>query len=61
MGIVEMAPKKIVWRAIEYYKKNKVLEVYENGEDCYSAEVAGSVKTNYEVFIDVKHPKKCTC
>ena len=32
MGIVEKAPKKIVWRAIEYYKQNKVLEVHENGK-----------------------------
>ena len=61
MGIVEEAPKKIVWRAIEYYKQNKVLEVHENGKDCYSAIVAGSGKTKYDVFIDVKHPKKCTC
>ncbi len=45
MGIVEKAPKKIVWRTIEYYKQNKVLEVHENGEDCYSAIVAGSGKT----------------
>ena len=45
MGIVEKAPKKIVWRAIEYYKQNKVLEVYEKGKDCYSATVAGSGKT----------------
>lgn len=57
MGIVEKAPKKIVWRVIEYYKQNKVLEVHENGEDCYSAIVAGSGKTKYDVFIDVK----CTC
>ena len=61
MGIVEKAPKKIVWRAIEYYKQNKVLEVHENGKDCYSAIVDGSGKTKYNVFIDVKHPKKCTC
>ena len=58
MGIVEKAPKKIVWRAIEYYKQNKVLEVHENGKDCYSAIVASSGKTKYDVFIDVKHPKK---
>ena len=61
MGIVEEAPKKIVRRAIEYYKQNKVLEVHENGQDCYSAIVAGSGKTKYDVFIDVNHPKKCTC
>lgn len=61
MGIVEKAPKKIIWRAIEYYKQNKVLEVHENGKDCYSAIVAGSGNMKYDVFIDVKHPKKCTC
>ena len=61
MGIVEKAPKKIVWRAIEYYKQNKVLEVHEKGKDCYFAIVAGSGKTKYDVFIDVKHPKKYTC
>ena len=45
MGIVEKAPKKIVWRAIEYYIQDKVLKVHENGKDCYSAIVAGSGKT----------------
>ena len=61
MCIVEKFPKKIVWRTIEYYIQDKVLEVHENGEDCYSAIVAGSGKTKSDVFIDVKHPKKCTC
>lgn len=61
MGIVENAPKKIVWRAIEYYKQNKVLGIHASREDCYSAEVTGSGKMKYDVFIDTKHPKKCTC
>lgn len=61
MGFVEKAPKKIVWRAIEYYKKNKVLDFQEDGENCYTAKVAGSGKVEYAVYIDVKHPKKCTC
>ncbi len=61
MGIVERAPKKIVWRAIEYYKQNKVLEVNETGDGCYNATVSGSGKSKYEVYIDTKHPKKSTC
>ena len=50
MGIVEKAPKKIVWRAIEYYKQDNVLEVHEKGKDCYSSIVAGSGKTKYDVL-----------
>ncbi len=47
MGIVEKAPKKIVWRAIEYYKQNKVLTVAETAKDCYEARVSGSGKKKY--------------
>ena len=61
MGIVEKAPKKIVWRAINYYQQNKVREVHAVGENCYTAKVAGSGKADYDVFIDIAHPKKCTC
>lgn len=42
MGLVEKAPKKIVWRAIEYYKQNKILDVKETEPDCYKGEVSGS-------------------
>ena len=31
MCIVEKFPKKIVWRTIEYYIQDKVLEVHEDG------------------------------
>lgn len=61
MGLVEKAPKKIVWRAIEYYKQNKVSDVKEIEPDCYTGEVSGSGKSKYKVFIDTKHPKKSTC
>ena len=39
----------------------KVLEVHENGKDCYSAIIAGIGKTRYDALIDVDHPKECTC
>ena len=63
MGLVEKAPKKIVWRAIEYYKQNKILDVKETEPDCYTGEFSGSGKSKDKVFIDTKHPKKsmCTC
>ncbi len=61
MGFIEKAPKKIVWRAIEYYKQNKVIEVKEKEQGCYEGLVAGSGKTNYTVYIDTKHPKKSQC
>ncbi|SEQ09069.1 SWIM zinc finger [Lachnospiraceae bacterium RM5] len=61
MGLVEKAPKKIIWRAIEYYKQNKILNIKEIEPDCYEADVSGSGKKKYNVFIDMKHPKKSTC
>lgn len=63
MGIVETAPKKIVWRAIEYFRQNKVIDIKEENDGCYSAKVSGSGKSKYDVFINIKQPKKsiCTC
>ena len=60
MGIVEKAPKKIVWRAIEYYKQDKEAKL-QRWEDCYSAIVAVVERRNRMLFIDVKYPKECSC
>lgn len=61
MSIVSDAPKKIVWRGIEYYKQNKVIDINEDEKGCYSAKVIGSGKNTYSIFINLKHPKKSTC
>lgn len=63
MSILSLASGQSVSRGYEYYKDEKVLEVELYDKNQYRGTVAGSNGAEYDVLIDLEHPRKsqCTC
>lgn len=61
MGIIDIASSKSVWRGLDYYKLNKVKSFVENEDGTFDGVVAGSGKEDYQVHLDVVHPRKSIC
>jgi len=61
MGLIDIASSKSAWRGYEYYLNEKVHNYKRINEYHYESKVNGNSKKPYNVFIDVKHPRKSKC
>ena len=64
MKFYSLASANSVWRGYEYYSSGKVNDIKNINVEEYFGKVLGSNANEYEVIINVKHPKKnshCNC
>ena len=61
MGILDIASGASVWRGYSYYKNGKVLAKQQLSETKFTGTLSGSNHAQYEVFIDIEHPRKSHC
>ena len=59
MGIISLASGNSCWRGLDYYKSKKVTKLNKIYENEYSSVVKGT--NNYNVYLDIEHPRKSTC
>ena len=59
MGVVSLASGSSCWRGLDYYKNKKVTKLNKTNENEYSSIVKGT--KNYNVHLDIEHPRKSTC
>lgn len=59
MGIISLASGNSCWRGLDYYKNKKIIELKKINENEYESVVEGT--NNYNVHLDIKHPRKSTC
>ena len=61
MGLISVASGASTWRGLEYCKENKISNYKKLSESEYEGRVNGSNKKEYNVFMDVNHPRKSKC
>ena len=63
MGLIDCASGNSIWRGYDYFKEKKVSKLVPTGNGIYEADVWGSGKEAYHVFVDIPHPRrsKCNC
>lgn len=61
MGLLDLASGASAWKGYEYYKDGKVLLQKKITDHEYTGTLSGSGKKQYDVFIDIEHPKKSHC
>lgn len=59
MGIISLASSNSCWRGLDYYKNKRIIELNKINENEYSSIVKGT--NNYNVHLDIKHPRKSSC
>lgn len=59
MGIISLASGNSCWRGLDYYKNKKVIQFNKINENEYESVVKGT--NNYNVYLDIEHPRKSTC
>lgn len=59
MALIDLASSNSLWRGIDYYQSNKVKEIEKINDNEYKSIVSGS--SDYNVFINLNHPRKSTC
>ena len=59
MGIISLASGNSCWRGLDYYKNKKVIELNKIDESEYLSIVKGT--HNYNVYLNIEHPRKSTC
>lgn len=61
MKFVNSASGKSAWRGYECYESGKVMSYEKTDEDHYCGKVKGSENNEYDVTIDIKHPRRSVC
>ena len=61
MGLINIASNNSVWRGLDYCKKNKVINYGKINTNQYEGVINGNNNRKYNVFMDVKHPRKSKC
>lgn len=61
MKIINIASNNSVWRGLDYYKEKKIKKYKKISDYEYEAIALGSDKNNYNVFLDIEHPRKSKC
>jgi len=61
MGLIDMASGNSTWRGLDYYKENKVNNFKQLSESEYQCIINGSNNNQYDVFINIMHPRKSEC
>ncbi len=59
MALIDLASSNSLWRGMDYFESNKVKEVEKINDNEYKSIVSGS--SDYNVFINLNHPRKSTC
>lgn len=59
MGIISLASGNSCWRGLDYYNNKKVIKINKVDENEYSSIVKET--NNYNVHLDIEHPRKSTC
>lgn len=59
MGIMSLASGNSCWRGLDYYKAKKIIELNKVNENVYESVVEGT--DNYNVHLDIEHPRKSMC
>lgn len=58
MGLLDCASGKSLWRGMEHYEKRMVIAVCKAEENKYIGIVKGSKDIEYDIVLDIAHPKK---
>ncbi len=61
MGLLDLASYKSVWRGYEYFNQKYVITHIKQSNTQIKGFVRGNYQNNYEVFIDLEHPRKSKC
>ena len=61
MKLLNLASNNSFWRGIDYHYENRIIDWKELADNCYQGKVKGSGSVEYDVTIDIAHPKKSTC
>lgn len=59
MGIISMASGNSCWRGLNYFKNKKVIKLNKINDNEYESIVKGT--NNYNVHLDIEHPRKSSC
>ena len=59
MGIISLASGASCWRGLDYYKKNKIINLKKITDYEYTSAAIGT--NNYNIYLDVSHPRRSTC
>ena len=59
MGLIDLASSNSLWRGVDYYKSKNVKKIKKISDDEYNSIVSGTEE--YNVHIDINHPRKSTC
>ena len=57
--IISLASGNSCWRGLDYYKNKKVIELNKIDGNEYTSVVKGT--QNYNVHLDIEHPRKSVC
>ena len=60
-GLISVASGASVWRGYDYCRNNKIINYKTLSEREYEGKVCGSNKKEYNVFINIEHPRKSKC
>ena len=61
MGILDIASGNSIWRGYYYFEEHKVVSFEKIGNTLYKGVVSGSSDIQYDITLDIAHPKKSTC
>ena len=59
MGLIDLASSNSLWRGVDYYQSKNVKKIKKIGDGEYNSIVSGTEE--YNVHIDINHPRKSTC
>jgi len=59
MSVISSASSASCWRGLDYYKKNKIINLEKINDYEYTSTAIGT--NNYNVYLDVSHPRRSTC
>lgn len=59
MGLIDLASSNSLWSGIDYYQSKNVKKIKKISDDEYNSIVSGTEE--YNVHIDINHPRKSTC
>lgn len=59
MGIINCASSNSCYRGLDYYEQKRVSKIKKISATEYQSTVSGS--DNYNVFLDISHPRRSTC
>ena len=61
MGLIDIASGKSIWRGMDYYERMMVSSWKKISDTEYEGTVSGSENNEYQVHIDLEHPRKSKC